>query len=65
MAPQRILIVEDEFVIANDLQDILQRHLPGEIRLAFSVAEAVASLEQHSPDLVLVDIMLQGERSGI
>ncbi|UYZ62042.1 sigma-54-dependent transcriptional regulator [Hymenobacter weizhouensis] len=65
MTPLRILLVEDEFVIANDLQGILQRRLGSDVFLAFAVPDALAHLDANRPDLVFVDIMLQGERSGI
>lgn len=58
------LIVEDEFVIANDLRDILSQHLPGQVMLATSVATALNKIEQSRPDVVLLDIRLRGERSG-
>lgn len=61
----RTLIVEDEFVIANDLRDILRQHLRGPVQLAASMTEALSKLEQHRPDLVLLDIKLRGEGSGI
>ena len=61
----RILIVEDEFVVADSLQQLLRKRRTGPVGLAFSVAEALASIEADRPDLVLLDIMLQGERTGI
>ncbi|UYZ63348.1 sigma-54-dependent transcriptional regulator [Hymenobacter weizhouensis] len=61
----RILLVEDEFVVAEDLKRMLRKRRTGPVGLAFSVAEAVASIEADRPDLVLLDIMLQGERTGI
>ena len=61
----RVLIVEDEFVVADNLQRMLRKRRTGPVRLAFSVTEAVASIEADRPDLVLLDIMLQGERTGI
>jgi CheY-like chemotaxis protein len=65
MAAARILIVEDERLIAVDLQRCL-------IRLGYSVVALVASgreaiqkaLELH-PDAVLMDIRLQGTMDGI
>ena len=65
MQTLRILIVEDEFVVADNLQQLLRKRRTGPVGLAFSVAEALASIEADRPDLVLLDIMLQGERTGI
>ncbi len=64
-ARPRILIVEDEVVIALDLQSRVER-------LGFSVTANVTSAEAalkcvaaDPPDLVVMDIMLQGEMDGI
>jgi len=65
MPTLRILIVEDEFVVADSLQLLLRKRRTGPVGLAFSVDEALASIEADRPDLVLLDIMLQGERTGI
>jgi len=65
MPTLRILIVEDEFVVADSLQQLLRKRRTGPVGLAFSVAEALVSIETDRPDLVLLDIMLQGERTGI
>lgn len=61
----RILIVEDEAIVASVLQDSL-------IRLGYDVPEtvpsgeeALARLPELKPDLVLLDIMLQGPMDGI
>ena len=62
---KKILIVEDEFVIAHDLRNIL-RSLNYEVTgIALSEAKAVPLLQQHPPDLVLLDIQLKGDKSGI
>ncbi|MBW2135152.1 MAG: response regulator [Deltaproteobacteria bacterium] len=62
---KRILIVEDERIIAEDLQRTLEN-------LGYSVAAIVPSGEEaveiaatHNPDLVLMDIVLSGEMDGI
>ncbi|UYZ62498.1 sigma-54-dependent transcriptional regulator [Hymenobacter weizhouensis] len=63
---RRLLVVEDEYVIANDLRKTLHGHLPhAHITLAKAVPEAVRAVEQNPPDLVLIDIRLHGEQSGI
>jgi len=62
---ERILIVEDEFIVAHDLQMILQRagyHVAG---IANSVKNAQAILEEQRVDLVLLDIYLKGKLTGI
>ncbi|GAB3584574.1 sigma 54-interacting transcriptional regulator [Hymenobacter daeguensis] len=60
-----ILIVEDEFLIANNLQRILTKAGYQVRGLAKSVAEARRLLAQAVPDIVLLDIFLKGEETGI
>ncbi|GAO44674.1 sigma-54-dependent transcriptional regulator [Flavihumibacter petaseus] len=62
--PKRILIVEDEFIIANDLQLILEKAGYAVIGIAVSGEEADAFISR-KPDLVLLDIRLKGRQSGI
>lgn len=61
----RILVVEDEAIVALDIQSRLRN-------LGYSVARAVSSGEaaieaarELQPDLILMDIMLEGEVDGI
>jgi DNA-binding NarL/FixJ family response regulator len=65
MQPHRLLIVEDEFILAMDLEARL-------VELGFCVvdkagtgAAAIAAAEQHRPDLILMDIRLSGDIDGI
>src|SRR5262245_37075172 len=61
----RALIVEDEFLIALDLEAAMSG-LGFEIcGLAPNAAEARALAMDHRPDVVLVDVYLGGEREGI
>jgi CheY-like chemotaxis protein len=62
---QTILIVEDEFAVANDLRQILEKagyHVSG---IAFTVDKALEINQRERPDLVLLDIHLKGPRTGI
>src|SRR6188474_1482202 len=61
----RILIVEDEFVVANDLRIILERAGYVVVGIAASFEEADISVGQVAPDIVLLDIMLHGHKTGI
>jgi transcriptional regulator with GAF, ATPase, and Fis domain len=61
----RILIVEDEFVVANDLQIILERAGYIVLGIATSFEEAENFIEKQAPDIVLLDIMLRGNKTGI
>jgi two-component system, sensor histidine kinase and response regulator len=61
----KVLIVEDEAIAALSLQESLLQ-LGYEITgLAASGPEALRSIEHMRPDLVLLDINLQGEADGI
>jgi DNA-binding NtrC family response regulator len=61
----KILIVEDQFIEAKSLNVILTHAGYSTCSIARSVATALVIIEKEKPDLVLVDIMLQGEGSGI
>jgi DNA-binding NtrC family response regulator len=61
----KVLIVEDEFIVANDLRVILQQAGYRVNGTAASVEEADELLQKNKPDLVLLDIRLDGKRSGI
>ncbi len=65
MKKKQILIVEDERIVAVDIKMSLQRlgySVPG---TAVSGEEAVKKAEKIRPDLVLMDIVLEGEMDGI
>jgi CheY-like chemotaxis protein len=65
MAVARILIVEDERLIAVDLQRRLTRLGYAVVALAASGAEAVQKALALCPDVVLMDIRLQGDMDGV
>lgn len=62
---KRILIVEDEFVVANALRLTLVEAGYTVEGIAVSAEEAEERFLQGTPDLVLLDIRLNGKRSGI
>ena len=61
----KILIVEDQFIEANNLQMILERANYQVCSIARSVPIALKIIEEEKPDLVLLDIYLQGILTGI
>ena len=61
----KILIVEDEFIVANDLRMILKKHGYQVIGIASSVKQATTIIETQKPDWVLLDIILKGTETGI
>ena len=60
-----VLIVEDEFAVANDLRQILEKAGYRVIGIAFTVDKALEIKDQQKPDLVLLDIILKGGQTGI
>ncbi len=56
-----VLVVEDEFLIAMDLELLLQEHGWRVLGPAATVAEALRLLQGETPDVALLDINLQGE----
>jgi CheY-like chemotaxis protein len=65
VAGERVLVVEDESIVARDLAERLVRlgyAVPG---VASSGAHAIALAELLEPDLVLMDVTLKGDMDGI
>ncbi|WP_266365416.1 sigma 54-interacting transcriptional regulator [Tellurirhabdus rosea] len=60
-----LLIVEDEFLIANDLRRMLTKAGYRVEGIAGSVAEAKELLGNRQTDIVLLDIFLDGHETGI
>ncbi|WP_228012015.1 sigma 54-interacting response regulator [Flavobacterium hungaricum] len=66
MTPKkRILIVEDQFIEAHDLQLILEKANYEVTGIVRSVDQALEQIEFEKPDLVFLDIMLRGTGNGI
>jgi DNA-binding NtrC family response regulator len=63
--PARILIVEDEAVVALDVEDRLRRLGYEVVGTADSCASALAQAAEARPDLVLLDIALRDGPDGI
>ena len=61
----RILIVEDEVIIANDIKVRLQNMGYTITSIANTGEEAVRKADQERPDLILMDIQLNGRMDGI
>jgi diguanylate cyclase (GGDEF)-like protein/PAS domain S-box-containing protein len=65
MREEKILIVEDERIIALDLKKRLERFGYPSPEIVSTGEEAVSSAESYSPHIILMDIMLSGETDGI
>lgn len=65
MAKAKILVVEDERIIANDIQDMLKDMGYDVPAIASSGEEAIKKAEGIKPELVLMNIGLKGDMDGI
>lgn len=65
MEKATVLVVEDEGIIARNLQHMLQRLGYAVPRVASSGEEAISLVDKLRPDLVLLDIVLGGQMDGI
>lgn len=61
----KILIVEDEVLIAEDLSDLLRSFGISEIDMAHDKPTALNKIEAFQPDLILLDIRMESELTGI
>lgn len=61
----RILIVEDERIIAKDIEQTMRALGYHVVGIADSAGEAVRRAIEEAPDLILMDIHLRGETDGI
>ncbi len=65
MRSLRVLIVEDEFFISLHTKEMLQALGHTVVGVAVSANQAVQFAEREKPDVVLMDIRLNGDRDGI
>ncbi|MEH1882212.1 GGDEF domain-containing response regulator [Nostoc sp.] len=65
MNPVNILVVEDEFIVAMDIQNRLRKFGYTVLGLADSGEEAIKRAADDSLDLVLMDIHLKGKMDGV
>lgn len=65
MSSSKVLVVEDEGIIAMDIRRQLEDFGYQVVATAFSGGQAITLAEQHKPDLVLMDIVLKGDMDGI
>jgi len=61
----KILIVEDDALIAEDTKLMLHDMGLNPIGKAFNAEKALCLIEEHKPDLVLLDIEIEGHVDGI
>lgn len=61
----KILIVEDEVLIARDIKESLEELGHYSCTMVSSVLAGLQAIENNPPDLVLIDIKLNGKMTGI
>ena len=61
----RIMVVEDEWIIANDIKNCLVDLGYMVTSIAATGQEAIDQAGEDKPDLILMDIMLKGDMNGI
>jgi light-regulated signal transduction histidine kinase (bacteriophytochrome) len=61
--PADVLVVEDNMIIALDVEEMVRRLGVASVRTAASVAQALASIEKKRPEFALLDINLGTETS--
>lgn len=62
---KRILVVEDEIVIADDLCLVLEKLGYEVLEPAITYREAITRFDEEPIDLVMLDIQLKGKKTGI
>ncbi len=65
MSKAKILVVEDEIIIARDVQRSLENLGYVVPAIVSSGEEAIRKADETRPDLVLMGIMLKGEMNGV
>ncbi len=65
MSKLKVLVVEDEAIIADDIFTSLEEMGYDPIGPANTFSEAVGLIEQEFPEVAILDIQLSGKKSGI
>ena len=65
MAAKNIVVVEDESIVSKDIQQSLKKLGYNVVGAAATGEKAIELIDEFVPDLVLMDIMLKGQMSGI
>ena len=65
MGKIKVVVVEDESIVAKDIQNSLKNMGYGVSAVVASGEKAIEAVHKFRPNLVLMDIMLKGEMSGI
>lgn len=61
----RILLVEDERIVALALKHELANSGFEIVAMATNGPDAIQAVEMHAPDVILMDVMIEGDMDGI
>jgi DNA-binding LytR/AlgR family response regulator len=61
----KILVVEDEIIIADNLCDVIEELGYEALEPALNYTEALEFIEEEKPDIAILDIQLGGKKTGI
>ncbi|MFT4547093.1 MAG: signal transduction histidine kinase, partial [Verrucomicrobiales bacterium] len=64
-AKRKVLVVEDERIVAEDLRELLEELGHEVVGLASDGEKAIALAHKHLPDVVCMDIVIRGDMDGI
>ena len=64
-ARPKVLIVEDERLIAENLKFIVEDHNYQVVDMASTADDAISKARRSKPDLILMDVRIHGELDGI
>ncbi|PWG05689.1 LytR/AlgR family response regulator transcription factor [Polaribacter aquimarinus] len=65
MSKVKILVVEDEMIIADNICDALNDLGYEALEPAINYTEAIERIEEEKPDIAILDIQLSGKKTGI
>lgn len=65
MSKNKVLIVEDDIVNANEIKRFLELKGYDVVDVANSYKEAIQSFEENKPDIVLLGVRLNGKENGV
>ncbi len=65
MSPAKIMVVEDEFIVAKDLSFHLEKQGYQVTSLRSAGEEALKAAQEERPDLILMDVVLAGQLDGV
>ena len=65
MSNERVMIVEDESIISLDIEDMLHDLDYSVVAVAQTGEDAIKNALELMPDIILMDIMLDGDMDGI